>query len=129
MVAEQQKMKILEAVKAASLRWRKAFNGGDATGCAAEYEDDAVMHAQSFGTFTGSDEIRNFWDKFISDGFTDVEYINPVIEVIDEQSAILKSGWKMNKAAGVIHEELWVLQVDGTAKLRRDDFEARDEQD
>ena len=31
---------------------------------------------------------------------------------------------KMNKAQGVIHKELWVLQSDGTAKLREDDFEA-----
>ena len=26
----------------------------------------------------------------------------------------------MNKARGVIHQELWVLQEDGTAKLRED---------
>ncbi|ESA32587.1 hypothetical protein N836_25055 [Leptolyngbya sp. Heron Island J] len=31
----------------------------------------------------------------------------------------------MNKAHGVIHKELWVLQVDGTAKLREDIFEAQ----
>ncbi len=30
----------------------------------------------------------------------------------------------MNKASGVIHKELWVLQPDGTAKLREDYFEA-----
>jgi len=30
----------------------------------------------------------------------------------------------MNKTAGVIHKELWVLQADGSAKLRDDDFEA-----
>jgi len=30
----------------------------------------------------------------------------------------------MNKAGGVIHKELWVLQEDGNAKLREDDFEA-----
>jgi hypothetical protein len=30
----------------------------------------------------------------------------------------------MNKASGVIHKELWVLQEDGAAKLREDDFEA-----
>jgi len=33
----------------------------------------------------------------------------------------------MNKADGVIHKELWVLQADGTTKLREDDFEARGE--
>ena len=30
----------------------------------------------------------------------------------------------MNKAGRVIHKELSVLQPDGTAKLRADDFEA-----
>ena len=30
----------------------------------------------------------------------------------------------MGKAKGVIHKELWVIQNDGIAKLREDDFEA-----
>ncbi|MEM7147537.1 MAG: nuclear transport factor 2 family protein [Verrucomicrobiota bacterium] len=115
---------VLAAVKAASERWKGAFNSGDAAGCAAEYEADAVMHARPFGTFTGTDEIRGFWEKLIGDGFSDVDYIEPEIEVVDETSAVLKSRWKMNKAAGVIHRELWVMQADGTAKLREDDFEA-----
>ena len=69
-------------------------------------------------------KFRGFWQKLIDDGFSDVDYIAPQIEVIDEKSAILTSGWKMNKAGGVIHKELWVLQEDGSAKLREDDFEA-----
>jgi len=31
----------------------------------------------------------------------------------------------MNNASGVVHKELWVLQADGNAKLREDDFEAQ----
>ena len=89
------------------------------------YEESAVMNARPFGTFTGTEEILAFWQKLIDDGFADVEYIEPKIEIIDDTSAILKSGWKMNKASGVIHKELWVLQSDGTAKLREDDFEAK----
>ena len=83
------------------------------------------MHARPFGSFTGTAEIQGFWQKLIEDGFSDVEYIDPRIEVVDQASAILVSGWKMNKASGVIHKELWVLQEDGTAKLREDDFEAK----
>ena len=82
------------------------------------------MHARPFGTFTGTVEIQAFWQKLIDDGFKDVEYIEPKLEVIDESSALLTSGWKMNNASGVIHKELWVLQEDGSAKLREDDFEA-----
>ncbi|GJL79916.1 MAG: hypothetical protein NPINA01_29050 [Nitrospinaceae bacterium] len=55
---------------------------------------------------------------------TDEQKIAVMIEVIDGTSAILTSGWKMNKASGVIHKELWVIQQNGTAKLREDDFEA-----
>jgi hypothetical protein len=30
----------------------------------------------------------------------------------------------MNKASGVIHKEMWVLQQDGSVKLSEDHFEA-----
>jgi len=116
---------LLKAVNEASTRWKFAFNSGDATGCAAQYEESAIMYARPFGTFMGSNEIQKFWQKLIDDGFSGVEYIEPKIEIIDDTSAILTSKWKMNKATGVIHKELWVLQADGTAKLREDDFEAQ----
>ena len=125
MVTNEQKTVILDAVNAASKRWKSAFNSGDAAGCASQYEHNAVMHARPFGTFTGTVEIQGFWQKLIDDGFSDVAYLDPQVEVIDETSAILTSGWTMNKAGGVIHKELWVLQSDGTAKLREDDFEAK----
>ena len=83
------------------------------------------MHARPFGTFTGTAEIQSFWQQLIDDGFSKVEYIDPKVEVVDETSAILTSAWKMNKAEGVIHKELWVLQENGIAKLREDDFEAK----
>lgn len=126
MTTAEQKAAVLEAVNRASAQWKAAFNSGDAAGCAAQYEKNAVMHARPFGTFTGTSEIQEFWQKLIDDGFTDVDYVEPKMEVIDEVSAILTSGWKMNKAVGVIHKELWVLQADGTVKLREDDFEAKD---
>lgn len=125
MLSEKQKDAVLKAVNEASKKWKTAFNTGDASGCAAQYEDNAIMHARPFGTFTGTVEIEGFWKKLIEDGYSNVDYIEPNIEVIDEKSALLKSGWKMNKAKGVIHKELWVLQSDGTAKLREDDFEAQ----
>ena len=115
---------ILSAVHEASLKWKTAFNTGDADACANCYESDAVMHARPFGTFTGTLEITAFWQNLITEGYSDVDYIDPKIRVINETSAELSSGWKMNKAKGVIHKELWVLQGDGTAKLREDDFEA-----
>lgn len=125
MTTTEQKAIVLDAVNKASAKWKSAFNSSDAAGCAAQYEKNAVMHARPFGTFTGAAEIQVFWQKLIDDGFSNVDYIDPKVEVIDETSAILTSGWKMNKAGGVIHKELWILQADGTAKLREDDFEAK----
>ena len=124
MVSDVEKDTVLRAVLAASRKWQNAFNSGNAQGCADQYEAEAVMEAVPFGTFTGPHEIFAFWQKLIEDGFADVEYLEPAIEVIDAKRAILKSGWKMNRAHGVIHKELWVLQPDGTARLREDHFEA-----
>ncbi|WP_461535875.1 YybH family protein [Spongorhabdus nitratireducens] len=124
-MTDNQSAVVLAAVEKASAEWKAAFNSGNAAGCAAQYEADAVMYARPFGTFTGTAEIQAFWQQLIDDGFSDVDYISPEIVVLDDSSAILSSGWKMNKAGGVIHKELWVLQADGTAKLREDDFEAK----
>ena len=125
MPKNNQNEKVLLAIETASNEWKSAFNSGNAEGCANQYEEHAVMHARPFGTFHGREDIQSFWNNLINDGFADVEYINPQIEVIDETSAILTSGWKMNKASGIIHKELWVLQENGEAKLREDDFEAK----
>lgn len=123
-MTQQAQEKVIAALNLASQRWKDAFNSGDAAGCAAQYEENAVMNAKPFGTFTGTAQITAFWQQLIDGGYSDVEYIEPQIKVVDEQSAILSSDWKMNKASGVITHELWVIQADGTAKLREDDFEA-----
>lgn len=125
MITEKRRETILNALKDASESWKKAFNSGDAAGCASQYESNAVMIAKPFGAFNGAEEIQAFWQRLIDDGFCDVEYVNPEIEVIDDNSAVLSAGWKMNKAKGIITKELWVLQSDGAAKLRMDEFEAQ----
>ena len=83
------------------------------------------MVAKPFGTFAGSDAIQGFWEKLIADGFSDVTYIDPEFQVVDETSVILKSEWTMNNACGDITHELRVMQNDGTMKLREDHFEAK----
>ena len=123
-MTNEQKEDVLDAVRKASSKWKIAFNSGDASGCAEVYEKYAVMYAKPFGTFTGKTEIQSFWQRLINDGFSNVDYIDPKIVVVNESSAILTAGWKMNKVQGVIHKELWVLQENGVAKLREDDFEA-----
>ena len=120
---------ILDAVKKASESWQANFNAGDAAGCTSHYEEDAIMKVKPFGTFKGHDQIMAFWQKIIEDGFAEVEYIDPQYEVLDDTSAVLNSGWRMNKASGVITKELWVIQDNGTVKLREDDFEITNTKD
>lgn len=122
-IGEAKRAKVIAAVKIASSLWKYAFNAGNAIAAANQYEENAVMTAQPFGSFTGRQDIQVFWENLISQGFAEVQYINPTIEIISADSAIVSSRWKMNNAHGVITKELWVLQGDGQAKLRIDDFE------
>ena len=122
-MSKEENTTILNAVNIASTQWKNYFNSGDAAGCAAQYEKKATMNAQPFGVYTGTSEIQGFWQKLIDDGFTDIDYIDQTIKIINGESALLTAGWKMNHAHGVITKELWVLQSDGTAKLREDYFE------
>ena len=110
---------------ACSEKWREFFNQGNAAGCASMYEEDAQMVAKPFGSYKGRQQIEAFWQDIINQGFTDVAYINPEIERVDETSTVLTSSWKMNKAQGVITRELWVVQDGGSMLLREDHFEVR----
>lgn len=116
---------LIDATQAASARWKAFFNAGDAAGCASCYEETATMVATPFGTFEGREAIQAFWENLIADGFSDVAYVDPTVSAENERSALLTSGWTMNKAQGIITRELWVMQEDGTMKLREDHFEAR----
>ena len=113
--------RLITAVKAASSRWIDAFNSGNAA-ATAQYEADAVMTATPFGTFNGHEEIQPFWENLIAQGFDDVRYIETSLTVVDENTAIVASNWKMNKASGIITNETWAIQADGTAKLSVDEF-------
>ena len=117
----------LEACKAAIGAWQQAFNRQDAAGCAAQYQEDAIMEARPMGTFKGRAQIQAFWQQIIDGGYCDVDYTDVEWQKVDDNSYILTSKWTMNKAYGVVHSELWVLQADGSAKLKEDDFEIQGE--
>ena len=114
---------ILNAVNDGLRRWVSAFNAGDVEGCVALYEANAVMHAKPSGTFTGTEEIRAYWQMVIAEGFGEAEFIEPKFEVIDETKVLVTGGCRMDQISGVVHKDIWVLQPDGTAKIRVDDFE------
>ena len=114
---------LLNAVKLASATWMQGFNTQNAALCAAQYAENAPMLARPFGEFVGTEAIQAFWQNLIDQGYADVEYTSPKYKVLDEKSVLLTTEWKMNKAYGVVHKEIWVLQADGTAKLVDDEFE------
>ena len=118
---------ILEACKAGITAWQKAFNAQDAKGCAAQYNQNAVMHAHPFGTFEGRDAIAAFWQNIMDQGFCDVDYSEVQWQAEGENGYLLSSKWTMNKAYGVVHREHWVVEQDGKARLIDDKFEVQGE--
>ncbi|MDK9763533.1 nuclear transport factor 2 family protein [Vibrio sp. D420a] len=118
---------VLEACKKGIAAWQTAFNNQDAQGCAAQYNEDCVMHARPFGTFEGREAIQAFWQGIIDQGFKDVDYTDVKWEEHQDGGYILTSSWTMNKAFGVVHREHWVVEEDGHARLISDDFEVQGE--
>ena len=116
---------LITKTQTASQQWKDFFNAGDAKGCASMYEESAYMLAKPLGEFTGRHQIQAFWQNLIDQGFSDVAYIEPTTEVLDSTSVLLTSRWKMNKAHGIITNELWVLQADGQMRLKEDHFEVQ----
>ncbi|MFM2578136.1 YybH family protein [Vibrio fortis] len=118
---------VLEACKKGIAAWQTAFNNQDAQGCAAQYNEDCVMHARPFGTFEGREAIQAFWQDIIDQGFKDVDYTDVKWEEHQDGGYILTSSWTMNKAFGVVHREHWLVEADGNARLISDDFEVQGE--
>ena len=127
-VNDTDRTKMLDAVQRAGNAWIEAFNTGNAVAAANIYESDAVMTALPYGIYTGRKNIQVFWKNLITQGFAKMRYVEPRIDVINANAVVISSGWKMNKAHGVITKELWILQDDGTAKLRIDNFEVLGDQ-
>ena len=111
-----------DAVHAISMGWQAAFNAGNAQQAASFYEPNATMVAQPVGKFTGRDEIQAFWTKILNDGFTKIAYNGTRCKQVSDTEVVLSSNWTMNKAWGIITGERWVLQEDGSARLRLDEF-------
>ena len=114
---------ILDICKAGSQNWQRAFNQQDAAGCAAQYTEHSVMEARPFGVFKGREQIEQFWQGIIDQGFTDVDYSESEWEKSADEGYLLRSKWTMNKAFGLVHKEHWIVESDGQARLIYDEFE------
>lgn len=117
----------LQLCQAGISAWQQAFNSQDAAGCAAQYTENSVMEARPFGIFTGREAIQTFWQNIIDQGFADVDYSDVTWTESDKGGYLLTSSWTMNKAFGVVHEEHWIIDTDGKARLISDVFEVQGE--
>ncbi|MDO6612028.1 nuclear transport factor 2 family protein [Shewanella sp. 1_MG-2023] len=118
---------ILAACKKGIAAWQVAFNHQDAKACAAQYQQNCIMTARPFGVFEGREAIEAFWQGIMDQGFNQVDYTQVTWEAEGESGYILTSQWTMNKAFGVVHRELWVVEADGRARLASDEFEVQGE--
>jgi len=106
-----------------SRQWIQDFNKRNIKGCVEAYTTDAVVNARPMGTFKGISEIEGFWRPFIETGAGELEYNNVVLALEDDNTVLLKADWKMNVGQGVIIQQRWVKQSDGSWLLEYDDFE------
>ncbi|WP_299730388.1 nuclear transport factor 2 family protein [uncultured Endozoicomonas sp.] len=119
---------MLDICKVGIAEWQKAFNSQNAKGCSEQYLENTVMEARPFGTFTGRKAIEEFWQGIMDQGFKDVDYTDVHWEPEkDNDGYILTAKWTMNKAYGVVHREHWIIDTDGKARLKSDDFEVQGE--
>ena len=81
------------------------------------------MDAKPMGTFTGTQEIENFWRPFMSSGAKNLEYQEITLEVISDSIVHLSANWRMNVGHGVITLEKWIKQSSGQWLLAHDAFE------
>ncbi len=110
-------------VLAASQQWITGFNNGDVNACVAAYLPNAIIEAKPMGTFTGTQQIDEFWRPFMKSGATDLEYQDITIEVINKTTVHLSANWRMNVGRGIITLEKWVKQPNGQWLLAHDAFE------
>ncbi len=119
--------KIETEVLERSKQWIKDFNNKNIRACIDAYTADAVVNARPMGTFKGIGEIEGFWRPFIESGAGELEYTNVVLAVENDHTVLLRADWSMNIGRGVIIQERWVKQSDGTWLLEHDDFEVQEQ--
>lgn len=107
----------------ASQEWIAHFNMGNVDACVAAYLPNAVIEAKPMGTFSGTQEIDDFWRPFMTSGAADLQYQEVSLEIIDESTAHLSARWRMNVGHGVISLEKWAKQSNGQWLLAHDAFE------
>ncbi|USH04647.1 hypothetical protein K6Q96_23290 [Grimontia kaedaensis] len=112
----------IEEAQEASKQWIAAFNKGDYQYLGDAYTMESTMISHPFGVYHGRPAATAFWKQLISDGATDLVYIEPKFAELDDKTVVMESRWKMNIGEGHITLEKWVKEADGVWRLELDDF-------
>ncbi len=118
------------ALRAQTLSWEKAYNGGDAKGVAAQYANDALLLPPGASAVSGKAAILDYFTKDIagSKAAGAVFMINPKTDVGVSGNMGWESGTYKVTVKGAVVETGKFLSVsrkkDGTWKYIRDTWNA-----
>ncbi len=114
---QSEKASLRSAVELASNQFIESLNKGDAAKCYKYYEATAIIRSRPLGMFVGIEAIRDFWQQFLADNKGNMRYLHPMIEVMDDETAVLSCYWKSDNLRGEVFQEIWGLQPDGNVKI------------
>lgn len=114
---QSDKAQIRTAVELASHAFIQALNQGNAAQCYKFYESTAVIRSRPLGMFIGIEAIQDFWNQFLLDNQGELKYLHPMVEVMDDQTAVLSCYWKSDNMRGEVFQEIWGQQPDGSVKI------------
>ncbi len=112
-------------VQRASEQWIAAFNRGDVAACAGAYAQAALMQVTPMGSYRGRAAIAEFWASIVASGANTLVYDDIAMEVLNEVTVRLSASWTMNIGHGVITDETWARQPNGSWALTHDSFEVK----
>jgi uncharacterized protein (TIGR02246 family) len=111
-------------VEAGEKAWLAAFNGGDASGVASTYTDNARLMAPNMDTLEGRAAIEDFIKGFVATG-AKLEF--DVVDVHDGGAICVSVGTYRMTIPGEPDDrgkyiEVWARQPDGSWRIRDDIF-------
>lgn len=114
-------------ITAAEQNWLKAFNGGDASGVAALYEQDARLMPPNFDIVEGRPGIEGFVKEFIQSGAKLSFNLLTVHESADLCTAVGRYTMEFPADSGAPNDEgkfieVWARQADGSWLIVDDMF-------
>lgn len=116
-----------DGIEAAGKEFETAFNGGDGTGVASLYTEDAALLPPGADRVEGKADIATFWQGAIDAGLTDLDL--STVEVVEADDLAFEVGsvtMRAPNAEGAVvplagkYMVVWQRGDDGVWRLHRD---------